>query len=134
MKRVTCPGGSILALAEPDYNARVDKPDELARLGRWQAESLQRQGADPAVGSRLMELFRQADIRPIETGSLHTDGEHPPGPGERELEWAVLEADLAGLVPLEEIQRLKRLDEAAWERGERVLHVPTYWMMGGCDG
>ena len=60
------------------------------------------------------------------------DEEHPPAPGERELEWAVLEADLAGLVPLEEIQRLKRLDEAAWERGERVLYVPTYWMLGTC--
>jgi SAM-dependent methyltransferase len=130
MKRVTRPGGSILALAEPDYNARVDKPDELARLGRWQTESLQRQGADPAVGSRLPELFRQAGILPIETGSLHMDGEHPPGPGERELEWAVLEADMVGLVPAEEIQRLKGLDEAAWRRGERVLHVPTYWMLG----
>ena len=50
MKRVTRPGGSILALAEPDYNARVDKPDELASLGRWQAESLRRQGARPGPG------------------------------------------------------------------------------------
>ena len=130
MKRVTRPGGSILALAEPDYNARVDKPDELARLGRWQTESLQRQGTDPAVGSRLPELFRQAGIRQIETGSLYMDGEHSPGPGERALEWAVLEADLADLVPAEEIQWLKGLDEAAWRRGERVLHVPTYWMLG----
>ena len=133
MKRVTRPGGSILALAEPDYTARVDKPDGLAALGRWQAESLRRQGADPGLGSRLPELFRQAGIRPVETGSLHTDGEHLPGPAERELEWAVLEADLAGMVPAEEIQRLKRLDEAAWERSERVLYVPTYWMLGTCD-
>ena len=51
-----------------------------------------------------------------------------------ELEWAVLEADLAGMVPAAEITRLKQLDEVAWQRGERVLHVPTYWMMGGCDG
>jgi SAM-dependent methyltransferase len=130
MKRVTRPGGTILALAEPDYSARVDKPDELAILGRWQTESLRRQGADPALGIRLPELFRQAGIRPIETGSLYPDGEHPPGPIERELEWAVLEADLVGLVPAEEIQRLQRLDEAAWVRGERVLHVPTYWMLG----
>ena len=70
MKRVTRPGGSILALAEPDYNARVDKPDALAALGRWQAESLRRQGADPGLGSRLAELFRQAGIPLIETGCL----------------------------------------------------------------
>ena len=130
MKRVTRPGGSILALAEPDYHARVDKPDELAALGRWQTEALLSQGADPAVGSRLPELFREAGIRPVETGSLRADGGNPPGPDERELEWAVLEADLAGRIPVEEIQRLRRLDEAAWERGERVLYVPTYWIMG----
>ena len=134
MKRVTRPGGSILALAEPDYTARVDKPDDLAALGRLQTESLQRQGADPAVGSWLPELFRQAGLWPVESGSLHADEEHPPGAADRGLEWAVLEADLARMVPLAEIQRLKRLDEAAWGHGERVLHVPTYWMLGGRFG
>ena len=132
MKRVTRPGGSILALAEPDYNARVDKPEELVPIGRWQAEALRRQGADPGLGSRLPELFRQAGIRTIETGKLLPDSGHPPAPVEWELEWAVLESDLAGLVPLEQIQRLKRLDEAAWQRGERVLFVPTYWVLGAC--
>ena len=130
MKRITRQGGHILALAEPDYSARVDKPDELAPLGLWQAESLRRQGADPGLGGRLPELFRQAGIRPVETGRLQRDGEHPPGPAERELEWAVLEADLAGWAPQQEIQRLKGLDEAAWERGERVLYVPTCWVWG----
>ena len=165
MRRVTCPGGNILALAEPDYNARVDKPDTLAPLGRWQAESLRRQGADPGLGARLAELFHQACIPLIETGTLRgspgsstgrsspgprtgrgspgssissrisygtgpAGGECPPAPGERELEWAVLQADLAGSVPAEEIQRLKRLDEEAWERGERVLYVPTYFAWG----
>ena len=33
MKRVTKRGGHILALAEPDYYARVDKPDALRPLG-----------------------------------------------------------------------------------------------------
>jgi SAM-dependent methyltransferase len=133
MKRVTRPGGNILALAEPDYNARVDRPDELIPLGRWQTDSLRRQGADPGLGSRLPELFRQAGIRPVETGCLHADGAHPPGPAERELEWAVLAADLASLVPPEQLQQYKCLDEAAWQRGERVLYVPTYWILGTCE-
>ena len=70
MKRVTRPGGSLLVLAEPDYDSRVDKPYPLARLGRWQAESLRRQGADPGLGSHLAGLFHQAGIRPIETGTM----------------------------------------------------------------
>jgi SAM-dependent methyltransferase len=32
MKRVTCPGGAILALAEPDYNSRLDEPAALSPL------------------------------------------------------------------------------------------------------
>jgi SAM-dependent methyltransferase len=134
LKRVTQPGGSILALAEPDYFSRVDKPDVLASLGRWQTESLQRQGADPGLGMRLAHLFHQAGIALIETGSLRTDKEHTPAPGDRDLEWTVLEADLAGQVPAEEIQRLKYLDETAWERGERVLNVPMYWAYGISEG
>ena len=130
MKRVTRLGGSILALAEPDYTARVDKPDELAQLGRWQTESLRSQGADPGVGSRLELLFRQAGLQPIETGLLQQQGGPAPAPGERDLEWAVLEADLGRRIPTQEMQRLKRLDETAWERGERVLYVPTYWVFG----
>ncbi len=130
MKRVTRSGGSVLALAEPDYTSRLDKPEALAALGRWQAESLRRQGADPALGSRLAELFHQTGIRLLETGPMHADGERPLSPRERELEWAVLEADLAGVAPVEEVQKLKKLDEEAWGRGERVLHVPTYFAHG----
>ena len=130
MKRVTCPGGSVLALAEPDYNARVDKPAVLEPLGHWQTEALQHQGADPGLGRRLAELFHQAGLRIIETGTLQTDGQPAFTPEERELEWAVMEADLAGSVPAKEIQRLKRLDESACERGQRVLSVPTYFAWG----
>jgi SAM-dependent methyltransferase len=130
MKRVTRSGGNILALAEPDYNSRVDKPDALAPLGRWQAESLQLQGADPGLGMRLAQLFHQAGLQLIETGTLRTDKGDPHKSRDRDLEWAVMEADLAGSVSAEELQQLKDLDERAWESGERVLHVPTYFAWG----
>jgi SAM-dependent methyltransferase len=130
MKRVTRPGGAVLALAEPDYDSRVDKPELLAPLGRWQVEALRRQGADPGLGSRLALLFRQAGIRPVETGPLHSAGGYLQTPAQWDLEWAVLEADLAGWVPVQEISRLKLLDHQAWEAGERVLYVPTYFAWG----
>jgi SAM-dependent methyltransferase len=129
MKRVTRRGGFILALAEPDYTRRVDEPQALAPLGRWQTEALRRQGADPGLGGRLAELFRQAGIPVLETGTLHGSGQ-PPTPEQRELEWAVLESDLGGRVPAEEIQRLKLLDEQAWRDGKRVLQVPTHFTYG----
>ena len=130
MKRVTRPGGYILALAEPDYSARIDEPAELAVLGRWQAESLQRQGADVSLGDKLAGLFYQAGIELVETGAIESQGNDAPTSAERELEWAVLENDLANFVSVDEFQRLKKMDEAAWKRGERILHVPTYFAWG----
>ena len=130
MKRVTRNGGYVLALAEPDYSARVDEPAELAALGHWQTESLRRQGADPSLGGRLAELFYQAGIELIETGAIESRGKNALSSTEWELEWAVLENDLADFVPVKEIQRLKKLDKDARARGERTLHVPTYFAWG----
>lgn len=129
MKRVARPGGHILALAEPDYTARVDKPPALAPLGRRQAESLRRQGADAGFGARLAGTFFQAGIPLVETGVIQSAKEAST-PGERELEWAALESDLAGSGPGVDLQKMKRLDEQAWARGERVLEVPTYFAWG----
>jgi len=128
-KRVTRRGGSILALAEPDYSARVDQPEELVLLGRWQTEALRRQGANPSFGGQLAETFHRAGINLVETGPIQGEA-GIRAPREREQEWAVIEADLAGLVPAEEIQRLRIADEQAWARGQRILHVPTFFAWG----
>jgi len=129
MKRVTRGQGHILALAEPDYSHRIDKPDELIPLGRWQTDSLIKQGADPGFGSRLAETFFQAGVQIHETGTIQGISNEPSSE-ERGMEWAVLESDLAGSVSNAEILKMKRLDEQAWTRGERVLHVPTYFAWG----
>ena len=63
MKRVTVRSGYVLALAEPDYGARTDKPGELAWLGQRQNESLRNQGAALGRGAELAQLFDQAGIR-----------------------------------------------------------------------
>ena len=129
MARVTRPGGHVLALAEPDYSQRVDKPESLAPLGKWQADALHRQGADPSFGARLAETFARAGIEVIETGTIQRSGKEASRE-ERENEWAVIESDLAASVPGEDIQKMKALDEEAWASGERVLFVPTYFVRG----
>ena len=129
MKRVTKPGGNIIAFAEPDYTARKDEPDEFIQLGRWQTESLKRQGADPGFGARLADTFFQAGIQLIETGTIQSV-EHEPSRQEWEMEWAVIEADLAGMVPSEDLHKMKILDQQARVRSERKLYVPTYFAWG----
>lgn len=129
MSRVTKPGGHILALAEPDYFARVDQPETLRPLGEWQRDALKRQGADPGFGARLAETFFQAGVKLKETGTIQSGGEEPSA-REREMEWAVIQADLGESVSSAEIQKMKMLDDEAWTKGERIMNVPTYFAWG----
>ncbi len=129
MARVTRPGGYVLALAEPDHSARVDEPQSLAPLGHWQTEALRAQGANPSFGARLADTFARAGIEILETGTIQrskVEASHD----DWEMEWAVIEADLAASVPGEDIHKMKLLDGEARGRGERVLHVQTYFALG----
>jgi len=127
MKRVS--REYVIAFAEPDYSMRIDKPEQLVQLGKWQTESLKRQGADPGFGARLAESFFQAGMEIVETGTIQGVGKEP-SLEDWEMEWAVLESDLAGSVSSVEILKMKELDKTARERGERVLHVPTHFVWG----
>ena len=131
MKRVTRPGGFVLALAEPDYGGRVDFPEELAPLGEWQRESLARQGADPLMGRRLAGLFHKAGLEAVETGALGGQWSASPDWEAWESEWAVLESDLSDTPNLsKKLRELKILDRSARAKGERVLFVPTFYALG----
>lgn len=129
MQRVAKPGAHVIAFAEPNYTARVDEPRELVPLGQWQAESLRSRGADPSLGARLADLFFRAGINILETGTIK-NADSDPSVEDWETEWAVIESDLAGFIPGDDIQRMKRLDQQAHARGERVLYVPTYFAWG----
>jgi ubiquinone/menaquinone biosynthesis C-methylase UbiE len=132
MKRITKTGGHIIAFAEPDYTQRVDQPDELKQLGKWQNASLKEQGADPGFGARLAESFFQAGIKIIETGTIQSV-ENEASLDEWEMEWAVIESDLVGSVNSEDIQKMKRIDKTAREQNERILHIPTYFAWGSIE-
>jgi ubiquinone/menaquinone biosynthesis C-methylase UbiE len=122
-------GRSVLALAEPDYSQRVDEPSALKPLGEWQTEALRRQGANPSFGASLAETFYQAGIKLIETGPIQ-GGAVIESTEDWEKEWEVIQSDLDGIIPGEEIKNMKKLDEAARRNGERALHVPTFFAWG----
>lgn len=130
MARVTRIGGSILSLAEPDYGGRIDYPDDLVELGHLQREVLFKQGADTSVGRKLKALFHQAGLRNIQVGVLGGEWGAAPDAGFQDSEWKTLERDLSGTVPADEMTRLKSRDAAAWQKGERILFVPTFYAWG----
>lgn len=130
MKRVTRQGMPVLALAEPDYGGRIDYPSELARIGELQKHALRSQGADPEIGRRLAEIFSQAGLQSIEVGVLGGQWKSPIAKDEWEREWEVIRNDLSGLVTVDELKIIQEIDRGAWEKGERILFVPTFYAIG----
>jgi hypothetical protein len=134
MARVTRPGGAVLVLAEPDYGGRIDYPQQLERLGEWQIAALRKQGADPELGRRLAGLLARSGLEVVETGVLGGEWTGTPDRENLDLEWSVVESDFDSLgFGREERETLKRLQDAewaAWESGERVLFVPTFYGWG----
>jgi ubiquinone/menaquinone biosynthesis C-methylase UbiE len=127
MARVTRPGGSVIALAEPDYGGRIDYPEALVVLGKRQEESLKKQGADPKMGRRLAEVFHKSGLQDVVAGVLGGQWRGKLSRQEWEMEWEVLQSDL-GI--REGLAGLRALDWASRQRGERVLFVPTFYAYG----
>jgi SAM-dependent methyltransferase len=130
MARVTRTGGYVCLLAEPDYGGRIDYPSIFERIGKLQTDQLQAQGADPLIGRKIPALLSQAALNDIHTALI---GGHWSGPPDHEnwsSEWDVLEHDLRGRLPTDELKELRAQDAAAWESGERLLYVPTFYAWG----
>ena len=130
MRRVTQPGGTILALAEPDYGGRVDYPQELVEVGRLQTEGLQNQGADPLCGRKLRAYFQAAGLADIQAGVMGGNWSDGMASSGLEQEWATLRNDLAGRIDPQRLSALQSLDLQAWQDGVRILYVPTFYASG----
>jgi len=133
MIRVTKSGGKILALAEPDYGGRIDFPDNLSILGKLQTESLINQGANPHIGRRLAEIFNRNGLISVKTGVLGGQWSKMTDWEGWETEWQVLESDIVlnkSSLNMNTLSRLKEIDRSAYENGERILFVPTFYAWG----
>ena len=96
MKRVTKANGYVLALAEPDYTARTDQPDELTSAWKIakQIAPASRRGYQHRR-ARLADLFFRAGIKIIETGAIQSRENDALSLEEWQNEWDVIEFDLA---------------------------------------
>jgi SAM-dependent methyltransferase len=128
--RVTRPGGWVAALAEPDHAARLDFPDVLARLGERQTEALALQGADVRMGRKVRALLAAVGLEEVEAGVVGGEWRAGAAVGEPSLEWETLRRDLELTVPSVDLDALEAFDRESWDRGERVLFVPTFFAIG----
>jgi len=131
MSRVCRSDGYVLVLAEPDYGGRIDYPEGLAQIGKWQIQSLTEQGANPFMGRELRSLFSRAGFANIQVGILGGQWSENDPVEEFEIEWEVLNSDLElHLEFKKENKNLKSIDRIARESHERILFVPTFYAIG----
>ncbi len=134
MSRVTRPNGYVLALAEPDYGGRIDFPEELSQVGRWQIESLREQGANPLIGRKLRSFFSNAGLKNIEVGVLGAQWREEFSAEDFELEWKVVKSDLHRKNEFIDVaDELKALDFVSRKDRHRILYVPTFYAFGEVD-
>jgi SAM-dependent methyltransferase len=129
MRRAARPGGAVISLAEPDYDARIDYPESLAEPGRRQRDELARQGADPAIGRKVGALMAEAGLRVVETGILGGRWTFPADEPTRAAELDILRRDIREGYNRPQWEELAENYEAAWRSGSRVLFVPTFYAL-----
>jgi ubiquinone/menaquinone biosynthesis C-methylase UbiE len=130
MKRVTRQGGFVLAMAEPDYDGRIDYPEIFEKLGALQTQGLVQQGAKPDIGRKLRGLFASVGFNRIDVGVIGGQWDRFPGNEEWEMEWQVLKSDLSGFVSNEWLDEIQQKDYRSWQEQERILFVPVFYAFG----
>ena len=130
MRRVTKRNGHIIAFAEPDYSARIDHPDSLRELGRWQSNALKKQGADPEIGRRLLSELIHTGLVDVESGLMGGEWRQAANLSDFTSEWTMIEADLHDIVSSTTLKELRQIDQTAQQKGERILFVPTFYAHG----
>ena len=66
----------------------------------------------------------------VETGMMEMLPTAQLSAEDLEIEQAVLQTDLRDFVDAATLAALLERDRQAWERGDRVLHVPTHYAWG----
>ncbi len=130
MKRATRPGGAILALAEPDYQGRIDHPLALEPLGLAQNRSLRAQGADPAMGRKIRGLFQDTGLQDVESGILGAQWSQSHNPDETDVEHEMLRRDIEHIGKTNLYEPLLEEDKRTREINRRILFIPTFYALG----
>ena len=130
MRRVTQPGGCVIALAEPDYGSRIDYPPPLDLVGEQQTQALQAQGADTSMGRKLSTTFCKVGLEDVQIGILGASWKTGSNQENIKTEWMTIHSDLEGILTEEDFSTYRDIEESAWKHGSRVLFIPTFYAVG----
>ncbi len=130
MQRVTRHGGWLCLFAEPDYAARLDFPSPLDQLGQAQNQSLQDQGVCLTTGRSLTSWLSQVGLESVQSGILGGHWSNTLNDHTWLLEWQTIAHDLETQLDPQTLQNYRDLDQQAYQQGQRVLFIPTFYAWG----
>jgi SAM-dependent methyltransferase len=120
--------GWVLCLAEPDFGARIDHPEELADVRDMVIEGFRSRDADPFMGRKLRELYVRQGITP-------EVGFHPGVWDVARLreefpdEWGYLVKAAPDADP-GRLEEMRRAWEDALAAGTAFSFNPIFWAIG----
>ena len=128
--RILKPGGFLVALAEPDYEARIDSPEEMERMGKLQTQSLVNQGINPKIGRQLPYILHKSGFQDVQYGISGYQDALQNNQKWIESEWQVLRNDLQSLTSEETITNFIKQDQIFREKCSRLFWLPTFYIYG----
>lgn len=116
----------ICCIAEYDYGARLDYPDEFGYIRDKLVTGIESDGADPYVGRKLYEYFKEAGLK-VEVGAYSHVMDHEQLLKGLEGEWSFIEkfTDMSN----EEREELKRRESESIKAGTRFLFTPVFYAL-----
>jgi ubiquinone/menaquinone biosynthesis C-methylase UbiE len=125
MVRVCRKGGYVVALAEPDYGGWIEYPE--MDLGKKHIRYLEREGADPEMGRKMLSLFEKAELKTyLVTIAQSWDKQNLLN--NIEEEWKrVLDAKL---ISEEEYKEIIKEEIRLIKKNQRMIFMPVFCAIG----
>jgi len=127
MKRVVRKESWVACFAEPDYQGRIDYPENYSKLGLLQNQSMKIQGARIDGGRQIAHQLQDAGFSNITWGIIGANRPLVSNLQEAELEQKVLENDL-NLLAEEKSNPFRPFENLADDNLEsHIQFIPTFF-------
>ena len=122
MKKLLNPDGKLLFLAEPDYDGRIDAPEELTGLKDFYGGCIREEGGDPFIGRRLHQLLTSAGFVPEVGVFNHFSFVRSHDRKVWEREWRFWEE-----LSRKDMRTFRQREWRAIRQGERLVLFPLFY-------
>jgi ubiquinone/menaquinone biosynthesis C-methylase UbiE len=116
----------VLCLAEPDFGARIDYPEDLEPVRNLIIDGIKRRGGDPEIGRKLRELYRRIGLM-VEVGTHPGVWSLERLRQESKDEWNFVEEMVPDGV---DISDLKTRWERSLKKGTLFQYSPIFYALG----